>query len=178
MGSNNNHQQNLQAPYPPHDHQTPMENSAAAASRGNRGSGTRGTSSNRGGGGGGAGQNQGGANQSNNSERQKPPPNPIHKAGREAWDPQQKIMDTWTGTKPVPGKAICYYCALPGHTTSECGRRRKDLTDGIDRPFHPDRGHLRGGRYNHLVAQRMVKQGKAQNVAQAMAQIEHKASQN
>ena len=168
MVSNNNSQQNL---HPPHDHQAPMENSSAAASRGNMGGDTRGNASNRGGRGGGAGQNQGGSNQSSNSERQKPPPNTIHKAKKETWDPQQKVIDTWIGTKPATGKAICYYCALPNHSTSECGRRRQDLSDGIDRPFHPDRGHLRGGRYNLRVAQRMVKQGKAQNTAQALSQV-------
>ena len=171
--------------YSPHQqfHQTPnfsqelhapneaMENSAAASARGNRGGGTRGSPSNKGGRGGGAGQGQSG---STKSDRQKPPPNTLHKNGKETWDPQQKLIDTWTGTKPVIGKAICYYCALPNHCTSECGRRRRDLADGIDRPFHPDRGHLRGARFNHRVAQRMVKQGKAQNVAQAVAQVEQR----
>ena len=169
MGSFNNSQQNL---HPPNDHQAPMENSAAAASRGNRGGSNRGNSSNRGGRGGGAGQNQSGSNQSSNSQRQKPQPNPIHKAGRETWEPPQKTMDTWTGTKPDPGQAVCYYCALPSHCTSECNRRRQDLSEGMDRPFHPDRGHLRGGRYNLRRAQRMVKQGKAQTTAQALTQVQ------
>ena len=37
------------------------------------------------------------------------------------------------------------------------GRRRKDLQEGTDRPYHPDRGHLRGGKYTHRVAKRMLK---------------------
>ena len=151
-----------------HDPDKHMENSSAAASSRGRGGANRGSPSTRGGRGGGG---QGGANKSN-SERQKPPPNPIHKNGKESWDPPQSLIATWTGTKPVTGKVICYYCALPAHTTSECGRRRKDLADNIDRPFHPDRGHLRGARFIHRVAQRMVKQGKAQNAADAMLQVE------
>ena len=67
---------------------------------------------------------------------------------------------------------ICYYCTLPNHTTAQCGRRRKDLENGIDRPFYPDRGQLQGGQYNHRVAQKLVKQGKAQNAAEALAQVE------
>ena len=46
------------------------------------------------------------------------------------------------------------------------------MADGIDRLFHPDRGHLRGGWYIHRVAQKLVKQCKAQNAAQALAQAE------
>ena len=151
-----------------HDPDKHMENSSAAASSRGRGGANRGSPSTRGGRGGGG---QGGSNRST-SERQKPPPNPIHKNGKESWDPPPSLIATWTGTKPVTGKVICYYCALPAHTTSECGRRRKDLADNIDRPFHPDRGHLRGARFNHRVAQRMVKQGKAQNAADAMVQVE------
>ena len=44
--------------------------------------------------------------------------------------------------KPDDNRPTCYYCALGGHGSSTCGHRRRDLRDNIDRPFHPQRGHL------------------------------------
>ena len=174
MGSNVTSQQSNAPNFSTYSQAPPqfMENSATASSRGNRGWGNRGNTSNRDGRGGGTGLVQGGTKRSNNPGRQKPPPKPIHAFVKEQWNPPQKVFDTWIGTKPVPDKPIHYYCCLPNHTTSEFGIRRKDLADGIDRPYHPDRGHLQGGQYNHRVAQRLVKQGKAQNAAQALAQLE------
>ena len=149
-----------------------MNYAAAASSRGNRGGGGRGNASKRGCRSGGTAPNQGGTNRSNNPRRPHPAPNTVHASGKEQWNPPQSLIDTLTGTKPIQDLSTCYYCCLPAHTTSECGRRRKNLANGIDWPFHPDRGQLQEGQYNHRIAQRMVKQGKAQNVAQALAQVE------
>ena len=56
------------------------------------------------------------------------------------------------------------------------GRRRNDLKDGTDRPYHPDRGHLRGGSYTLRVAKRMLKkegyQGTSSEVKEAVATAE------
>ena len=110
MGSNFNSQQ-FHAP------NSSMENSSSASTSGNKGGGNRGAPSNKGGRGGGTGPRQGGANRSSNPGRQKPLPNRIHNSGKEEWHPPQSLIATWTGTKPVPDMLICYYCALPNHTT-------------------------------------------------------------
>ena len=164
-GSNFNHQQF-------HARNT-MENSAVASLCRGRGGGNHGAPRCRAG----AGTGQGGTSRSNNqsqnnSECQRPPHNPIHASSKEEWNPPQDLIATWTGTKPAENKPICYYCALPNHTTSECVRRRQDLKDNIDRPYHPDRGHLGGCRYSHRIAQKLLRSCKGQNAAQAMAQVE------
>ena len=99
--------------------------------------GRGGANSNRGGRGGrGRGGQQG-------QPRQQPPPNHLHQNGQEFWNPTARELSLMSRPKADDNRPTCYYCALGGHGTSTCGHRRRDLRDhNIDRPFHPQRGHL------------------------------------
>ena len=74
--------------------------------------------------------------------RQQPPPNHLHQNGQEFWNPTARELSLMSRPKADDNRPTCYYCALGGHGTSTCGHRRRDLRDNIDRPFHPQRGHL------------------------------------
>ena len=99
--------------------------------------GRGGANSNRGGRGGrGRGGQQG-------QPRQQPPPNHLHQNGQEFWNPTARELSLMSRPKADDNRPTCFYCALGGHGSSTCGHRRRDLRDhNIDRPFHPQRGHL------------------------------------